>query len=256
MVIPQIPNDQCKMLNDQCFPILPLLDLLAQELEELPGAFLSQGPDLKGREDGRLRLQDFSPAGRNQQSVQSPGDAEKEKRAACDLKPGVAEESKTRNHQPCDDLSFAPLGAHGHPGCGRIDQFLHRIFVTVEKEKGSVWSVDGSKAEEPPLCGKEADKFLLALPQHRAGYLGVGTHGVVLEPDTFAFPDPAPDKCAAQIEDALFAFLLKGPLGNIASSAFCPKLGDVFSQLLDSKLIHLPDNDPARPLWHAAMGPG
>jgi len=41
--------------------------------------------------------------------VQSPGDAEKEKRAACDLKPGVAEESKTRNHHPCDDLSFAPL---------------------------------------------------------------------------------------------------------------------------------------------------
>ena len=131
MVIPQIPNDQCKMLNDQCFPILPLLDLLAQEFEKLPGTFLSQSPDLEGRGDGRLWLQHFSPPGWNKQTVQGSGDSEKEKRGACDLKPGVAEDGKTSNHQPCDDLPFASLGAHGHPGSGPIGQFFHSVFVAV-----------------------------------------------------------------------------------------------------------------------------
>ena len=222
----------------------------------LSGAFLSQGPDLKGRGDGRLRLQDFSPAGWNQQAVQSPGDAEKEKRGAGDLKPWMRKESKTRYHQPCDDLPFAPLGAHRHTGGGRISQFLHRIFVTVEEEKGAIRGVEGSKAEDPLIGGQEADEFLLALPQHRSGDLRVGAHRVVLEPDPLAFPDPLPDQGAAQLQDAIFALPLKGALGNIAARPFFPKGGDVLSQPLDGLLIHLPDNGRARPLWRGATGSG
>jgi len=75
-------------------------------------------------------------------------------------------------------------------------------------------------SEEPPLCGKEADKFLLALPQHRAGYLGVGTHGVVLEPDTLAFPDPAPTS-ARHKSRTRCSLPSERPARNIASSAFC-----------------------------------
>jgi len=207
--------------------ILPLLNLLAQEFEEFSGAFLSQSPDLEWRGDRRLRLQDFSPAGWNQQAVQSPGHAEKEKRSACDLKPGVAEEGKTRNHRPGNDLPFASLGAHGHPGGGRIGQFLHSVCVPIEKEKGLIRSVKGSEAKEPLVGGQEADEFLFAFPQHRAGNLCVGSHGVVLEPDTLAFPDPAPDKSPAKVQHGLIALLLKGSLGNIASRPLFPKGVDV-----------------------------
>jgi hypothetical protein len=55
----------------------------------------------------------------------------------------------------------------------------------------------------------------------------VGAHRVVLEPDAFAFADPRPDKGAAQIQNALFAFSPKSPLRNIASPLFFPEGGDV-----------------------------
>jgi hypothetical protein len=109
----------------------------------------------------------------------------------------MCEDGKTRNHQSCNDLPITPLGAHDHPGGGRIGQFLHSIIVTVEEEKGLVRSVDGSQPEEPALGGQEADEFLLALSQHRAGKLGVGAYGVVLELDAFALPESSPNKSAA-----------------------------------------------------------
>jgi hypothetical protein len=56
----------------------------------------------------------------------------------------------------------------------------------------------------------------------------VGAHGVVLEPDALAFSDPVPDQGVAQLQDALFAFPLKGALGNIASRPFFPKGDDPF----------------------------
>jgi hypothetical protein len=215
-------HDQWSML---C--ILPLLNLSAQEFEEQPGAFLSQGPDLKGRGDGRLWLQDFSPAGWNQQAVQGSGDAEKKKRGACDLKPWMRKGGKPRNHKSCNDLPFAPLGAHRYTGGGRIGHFLQSVFVTVEEEKGLIRGEEGSQAEEPILGGQEADEFLLALPQHRPGDLGVGAHGVVLEPDTLAFSYPALDKSPAKVQHDLFALLLKGSLGDIASRPFFPEGADV-----------------------------
>lgn len=210
--------------------ILPLLNVLSQEFEKESGAFLSQSPDLEGRGDGGFRLQDFSPAGGDQQAVKNPGHAEKEKRRARDLKPGMPENGKTRNDQPCDDLPFAALGAHGHPGGRRIGQLIYSVSVIGEEENGLIRGEEGSQAEKPSLRGNEADKFLLALPQHRAGNFGVGTHRVVLEPDTFALLDPAADQGAAQVQDALFALPLKGPLGNIASRPFIPERGDVRSQ--------------------------
>jgi hypothetical protein len=162
--------------------------------------------------------------------MQGSGDPQEEKRGACDLKPGMSEDGETRYDQSCNDLPFAPLGAHRHPGGGLIDQFLQSVFITVEKEKGSVRSVDDSQAEEPTLGGKEAYEFLLALSQHRAGDLGVGAHGVMLELDAFALPEPSPDKGAAQFQHAPLALFGKGPLGYIASRPFFPERGDVFSQ--------------------------
>src|SRR4030042_4921604 len=85
----------------------------------------------------------------------------------------MCEDGKTRNHQSCNDLPIAPLGAHDHSGGGLIGQFFQSLFVTVEEEKGLVRSVDGSQAEEPALGGKEADEFLLAFSQDRAGNLGM-----------------------------------------------------------------------------------
>ena len=75
---------------------------------------------------------------------------------------------------------------------------------------------DGSQAEEPTLGGKEANEFLLALSQHRAGNLGMGSHGVVLELDVFALPSPSPDKGAAQLQHEPLAFFGKGSFGYIA----------------------------------------
>jgi hypothetical protein len=207
--------------------ILPSLNPLAQEFEEQPGAFLSQGPDLEGLGNGGLWLQDLSPAGGNQQAVQSSDDAEEEKRGACDLKPGMGEEGKARNDKSCNDLPFAPLGAHCHPGGRLVVQFLHSVFVTIEEEKRLIRGEDAPQAEEPMLGGQEADEFLLALPQHRAGNLCVGAHGVVLEPDAFAFPGPVADQSAAQVQDPLFALPLKGSFGNIASRPFFPEGADV-----------------------------
>ena len=238
------------------FPILPLLDLLAQEFEELSGALFSQGPDLEGRRGGRRRLQHFSPAGRKQEAVQGSGDPQEKQRGACDLKPGMAEDGKTRYDQSCNDLPFATLGAHRHAGGGLIGQFLQSVFITVEKEKGSVRSVDGSQAEEPALGGKEAYEFLLALSQHRAGHLGMGADGVMLELDAFALPSASPDKGATQFQHLPLALFGKGPLGYIASRPFFPERNDVLSQLLDRLLIHLPDNDPARGFLRAGPGSG
>jgi hypothetical protein len=87
--------------------------------------------------------------------------------------------------------------------------------------------VKGSEAKDPLVGGQEADEFLLALPQHRAGNFCVGAHGVVLEPDTLAFPDPLPDQGAAQVQDPLFALLFKRSFRNIASRPLFPKLGDI-----------------------------
>lgn len=179
------------------FPILPLLDLLTQEFEEQSCALFSQGPDLERRGGGWRLLRHFGPAGRDQQTVQGPGDPQEEKRGACDLEPGMGEDGKTRNHQPCNDLSFAPLSAHDHTGGGRILKFLHSILVVVKEEKGLVRCEEGSQTKEPALGGKEADEFLLALSQHRAGHLGVGSHGVVLELDAFALPESSSYKGAA-----------------------------------------------------------
>jgi len=218
------------MLNDQCLAILPLLDLLAQEFEKPSGALFSQGPDLERRRGGRLRLQHFSPAGRKQEAVQGSGDPQEEKRGACDLKPGMSEDGETRYNQSCNDLPFAPLGAHGHPGGGRIREFLHSVLITGEEEKGLVRSEDGSQAEQTTLSGKEAYEFLLALPQHRAGNLGMGSHGVVLELDAFTLPDPPTDKGPAEVQHGLFALFLEGAIGNIASRPFFPEGGDVLPQ--------------------------
>lgn len=154
--------------------------------------------------------------------------------------------------------------------------------MSVEKEQGLVRRLEGSKAEESALGGQEAYEFLLALPQHRTGNLGVAEDAVMLEQDGFALPEPVPDKGAAQVEDALFALFLKGPLGNIASRPFSPEVDDALPQpfyeippfpfsdksfslprregrkgrrkLLDGLLSHLPDNDPVRPPWLAATG--
>jgi len=90
--------------------------------------------------------------------------------------------------------------------------------------------VDGSQAEQPALGGEEAYEFLLALSQHRAGNLGMGSHRMMLEQHALALPDPSPDKGPAKIQHALFAFPLKGSLGYIASCPFFPEGGDVFSQ--------------------------
>jgi len=212
------------------FSILPLLDLLAQEFEELSGALFSQGPDLEGRRGGRRRLQHFSPAGWNQQGVQSSGDPQEEKRGACDLKPRMSDDRKSRYDQSCNDLPFAPLRAHRHPGGGRIGQFVQSVFITVEKEKGSVRGVDDSQAEEPALGGKEAYEFLLALSQHRAGHPGMGAHGVMLELDAFALPDPSTDKGAAQLQHSPLALFGKGSFGYIASRPFFPERNDVLPQ--------------------------
>ena len=162
--------------------------------------------------------------------MQGSGDAEKEKRRARDLKPGMPENGKTRNHQPCDDLSFAPLGADDHPGGRRIGQLIYSVSVIGEEENRLIRGEDGSQAEQPSLRGNEADKFLLALPQHGAGNFGVGAHSVVLEPDALAVSDPVLDQGATQLQDPLFALPLKGSLGHIASRPFIPERGDVLSQ--------------------------
>jgi hypothetical protein len=57
----------------------------------------------------------------------------------------------------------------------------------------------------------------------------VGVDSVMLEQNAFALPQPAPDKGAAQIQDALLALSLKGSFGNIASGPFRPELDNVLS---------------------------
>ena len=152
------------------------------------GALLSQGPDLERRGGGGRAFHDLSPAGREQQAVQDSGDPQQEHRGTCNLKPRMPEQGKDRDGQPRNDLSLTTLGMHGHPGGGRIGQFFHRVLLTVAEEDGLVRREDGSQAKQATLGGEQADEFLLALPQHGSGDLGMRAHHMMFDREAFVSP--------------------------------------------------------------------
>jgi hypothetical protein len=106
-------------------------------------------------------------------------------------------------------------------------QLFDRVFLPVAEEDGLVRGEEGSKAKQATLGGEQADEFLLALPQHRSRELGMGAHHVMLDQDLFILSHPPPDKGPAQVYHLPFAFLLKGPFGQVASPPFLPEGGDL-----------------------------
>jgi len=190
-------------------PILPCWIFWRKNLRSCRALFFRR-PRSERRKDGSLRLQDFSPRVGTSSPCKAPA-MRKEKRAACDLKPGVAEESKTRNHHPCDDLSFAPLVARS-PRMRTHRPVLHRILSPSRKRRGrsGVWMALGG---EPPLCARRLiNSCSLSLNTEPAILVWHARRGARTGYSRLPRSGAGTKKrCAAQIEDALFAFLLKGP---------------------------------------------